>query len=79
MREDEIVEKIIETNRDVKWIRAEIAGIKENGKELERRVSALEVQNPAAGPGIVSERQISAGIAAGAGSIAALILRLLGG
>ncbi|WP_048149739.1 hypothetical protein [Methanolacinia paynteri] len=79
MREDEIVEKIIETNRDVKWIRAEIAGIKEDDKELERRVSAIEAQYSPARAGIVSERQVSAGIGAGAGSIAALILRLLGG
>ncbi|ADN34816.1 hypothetical protein Mpet_0035 [Methanolacinia petrolearia DSM 11571] len=79
MREDEIVEKIIETNRDVKWIRAEIAGIKENDKELERRVSAIEALHLPARTGIVSERQVSAGIGAGAGSIAALILRLLGG
>ena len=79
MREDEIVEKIIETNRDVKWIRAEIAGIKEDEKELERRVAAIEAQYSPARTGIVSERQVSAGIGAGAGSIAALILRLLGG
>lgn len=79
MREDEIVEKIIETNRDVKWIRAEIAGIKEDDKELERRVAAVEALHPPSRTGIVSERQVSAGIGAGAGSIAALILRLLGG
>lgn len=79
MHKDEIVEKIIETNRDVKWIRAEIAGIKENEKELERRVAIIEMSDPAAGTGIISERRVSAGIGAGAGSIAALILRLFGG
>ena len=79
MRNDEIVEKIIETNRDVKWIRAEIAGLKENEKELERRITAIGMQNPAIRAGFVSERQVSAGIGAGAGSIAAVILRLFGG
>jgi hypothetical protein len=56
MREDEIVEKIIETNGDVKWIRAEIAGIKEDDKELERRVAAIEVLHPPSRTGIISER-----------------------
>ncbi|MBN1431212.1 MAG: hypothetical protein JW931_00390 [Methanomicrobiaceae archaeon] len=79
MRNDEIVEKIIETNRDVKWIRTEIAGIKENEKELERRITAIGMQNPPLRAGGVSERQVSAGIGAGAGSIAAVILRLFGG
>jgi hypothetical protein len=78
MREDEIVEKIIETNRDVKWIRAEIAGIKKNEKELERRVAIIERSGPVAGTGIISEHRVSAGIGAGTGSVAALILRLFG-
>jgi hypothetical protein len=79
MREDEIVEKIIETNRDVKWIRAEIAGLRESEKELERRIAAVERQNPPVRDGILSERHVSAGIGVGAGSVAAVILRLLGG
>lgn len=79
MRQDEIVEKIIETNRDVKWIRAEIEDLKKDEKELERRVAAVERQNLPMREHIVSERQVSAGIGAGAGSIAAVILRLFGG
>lgn len=79
MRGDEIVEKIIETSRDVKCIRAEIADLKKHEKELERRIAAVEMQNPHVRADLASERRISAGIAAGAGSIAAVILRFLGG
>jgi len=79
MHRDEIFEKIIETNRDVKWIRAEIEGLKSGGKELEKRVAVLERQNPPAVPGALSDRQVSAGIGAGAGSVVAVILRLFSG
>ena len=70
---------IIETNRDVKWIRAAIAEIKEKESELDMRVRTLE-ENKSGFFGLpLKESQISAGVGAGAGGFVAILMKLFGG
>ena len=60
---------IIETNRDVKWIRAAIAEIKEKENELDMRIRILE-ENRSGFSGLpLKESQLSAGLGAGAVSV----------
>jgi len=70
---------IIETNRDVKWIRAAIAEIKEKENELDMRIRILE-ENRSGFSGLpLKESQLSAGLGAGAGGFVAIIMKFFGG
>lgn len=70
---------IIETNRDVKWIRATLLEIREKESELELRIRNLEGITGSVRYSPLKDSQISAGVGAGAGGFAAVIMKLFGG
>ncbi len=73
-------EMLIETNRDVKWIRAALSEIKERENELDRRLRALEKSRKSTLLSLFSaENSFSLGIGAGAGGVTAILIRLLCG
>lgn len=73
-------EMLIETNRDVKWIRAALSEIKERENELDRRLRALEKSRKCTLFSLFSvENSLSLGIGAGAGGVTAILIRLFGG
>jgi hypothetical protein len=70
---------IIETNRDVKWIRATLLEIREKESELDLRIRNLEGMTTAFKSSPLKDSQISAGVGAGAGGFVAIIMKLFGG
>ncbi|MBN2733247.1 MAG: hypothetical protein JXQ82_00095 [Methanomicrobiaceae archaeon] len=70
---------IIETNRDVKWIRAALLEIREKENELDLRIRNLEEITNSFKNSTLRDSQISAGMGAGAGGFVAVIMKLLGG
>lgn len=67
---------IVETNRDVKWICKTLAEMKGSIDDHEGRLRNLEAyKSESAG----REGKIAAGLGAGAGGAAAIILRIFGG
>ena len=65
---------IVETNRDVKWICMTLEEMKNSIGDHEDRIRALEgFKSESAG----RERQISAGVGAGAGGIVAVLMKFL--
>ena len=67
---------IVETNRDVKWICKTLAEMKGSIEDHEGRLRNLEAYKAESGG---RESKIAAGLGAGAGGAAALILRIFGG
>ena len=73
-------EMLIETNRDVKWIRAALSEIKERENELDRRLRSLEKSRKGTLFSLFSvENSLSLGIGAGAGGVTAILIRLFDG
>ena len=67
---------IVETNRDVKWICKTLAEMKGSIDDHEGRLRNLEAyKSESAG----REGKIAAGLGAGAGGAAAIMLRIFGG
>ena len=67
-------EMIVETNRDVKWICKTLEEMKDSIGDHEDRIRALEdFRSESAG----RERQISAGVGAGAGGLVAVLMKFL--
>ena len=67
---------IVETNRDVKWICRTLEEMKESIGDHENRIRDLEgFKSESAG----RERQISAGVGAGAGGLVAVLMKIFGG
>ena len=67
-------EMIVETNRDVKWICKTLEEMKESIGDHEERIRSLEgSRSESAG----RERQISAGVGAGAGGLVAVLMKFL--
>ncbi|ADN36781.1 hypothetical protein Mpet_2033 [Methanolacinia petrolearia DSM 11571] len=65
---------IVETNRDVKWICRTLEEMKESIGDHENRIRDLEgFKSESAG----RERQISAGVGAGAGGLVAVLMKFL--
>ena len=75
-------EMLIETSRDVKWIRAALSEIKERENDLDCRLRALEKEKSRKSTffSLFSvENSLSIGIGAGAGGVTAILIRLFGG
>ncbi|WOF15441.1 hypothetical protein F1737_01475 [Methanoplanus sp. FWC-SCC4] len=67
---------IVETNRDVKWICKTLAEMKESIGDHENRIRSLEgSRSESTG----WERQIYAGVGAGAGGVVAVFMKIFGG
>ncbi len=73
-------EMLIETNRDVKWIRAVLSEIKERENEFDSRLRALEESRKNILFSLLSAYNgLSIGIGAGAGGVTAILIGLFGG
>jgi len=79
LNEKTLRDLVIETSRDVKWIRASLDELKEKETFLEKRLRTLEECLGNTQKSHLYESQLSAGAGAGAGGIVAIILRLFGG
>jgi hypothetical protein len=79
MNQKTMRDMVIETNRDVKWIRACLSEIKEKESELELRVRNLEDTAGNTRRISLKESQISAGAGAGAGGFVAVLMKFFGG
>jgi hypothetical protein len=76
---EKAVETLYETSRDVKWICQTLQRMEKRDEDFERRLRKLENFRSENAGMDKKERQISAGIGAGAGSLAAILLRVIGG
>lgn len=73
------VEVLYETSGDVKWICQTLQRMEKRDEDFEKRLRKLETFRSENAGMDKKERQISAGIGAGAGSIAAILLKVIGG
>lgn len=73
------VEVLYETSGDVKWICEALRRMERRDEDFEKRLRKLETFRSETTGMDKKERQISAGIGAGAGSLAAILLRVIGG
>jgi chromosome segregation ATPase len=71
-------EKIVETNRDVKWICRTLQKMEERDKEMEGRLRALENWRSEAAGEEKRERQIAAGAGGVVGGIVAVVVKVMG-
>jgi hypothetical protein len=76
--ERDLREKIVETNRDVKWICRTLVEMKDRDAEMEGRLRALEGWRSEAAGEEKKERQIAAGAGGVVGGAVALLLQMLG-
>ena len=73
------VEVLYETSGDVKWICQTLQRMEKRDEDFEKRLRKLESFRSENAGMDKKERQISAGIGAGAGSLAAILLKVIGG
>ncbi|MDD4255110.1 MAG: hypothetical protein PHP59_06995 [Methanofollis sp.] len=71
-------EKIVETNRDVKWICRTLAEMKDRDAEMEGRLRALENWKSETAGEEKRERQIAAGAGGVVGGIVAVVVKVMG-
>ncbi|EHQ36377.1 hypothetical protein Metlim_2323 [Methanoplanus limicola DSM 2279] len=72
-------ETLYETSRDVKWICEALRRMERRDEDFEKRLRRLESFKSENAGMDKKDRQISAGIGAGAGSLAAVLLKVIGG
>lgn len=71
-------EKIVETNRDVKWICRALKRMEERDREVEGRLRTLENWRSEAAGEERRERQIAAGAGGVVGGIVAVVVKVMG-
>jgi len=77
--DEKAIETLYETSGDVKWICRTLQRMEKRDEDFEKRLRKLEnFKSETNGPDM-KDRQISAGIGAGAGSLAAILLKVIGG
>ncbi|WP_298669302.1 hypothetical protein [uncultured Methanofollis sp.] len=71
-------EKIVETNRDVKWICRTLKRMEERDAEMEGRLRSLENWRSETAGEERREREIAAGAGGVVGGIVAVVMRVIG-
>jgi len=71
-------EKIVETNRDVKWICRTLKRMEERDAEMEGRLRSLENWRSETAGEERREREIAAGAGGVVGGIVAVVMRVMG-